>query len=425
MRILFISQYFPPEMGAPATRTYELCKAWVQSGHDVTVLTAFPHHPTGIVPPYYRRKIFLREKVKGINLVRTYVYATANKGFLKRTLSYISFLLSAVFFFPFIKCNPQVVIATSPQFFVAIAGYLLSRLKRRPFVFEVRDLWPESIVAVGALKNPWLIGVLNKISYFLYQRASLIVAVAESTREILAGRGIPRDKIEVVPNGIDTDLFARQRDSEFVRRQYGLDKKFIVSYIGTHGMAHALQSVLTVAVLLRKREDIHFLFVGEGAEKDNLLRRRDVERLENVTFSGQQDHEMVPLFLKASDVSLVPLRDTALFSAVLPSKIFEIMAASRPIILSVRGEAKALVERARAGLCVEPENPEMMKDAILKLYENRQLGKTLGSNGKRFVEARYDRTELAARYAQILCGVLKTVSQSLKNGHHISGKEKA
>ena len=187
MRILFISQYFPPEMGAPATRTYELCKAWVQSGHDVTVLTAFPHHPTGIVPPYYRRKIFLREKVKGINLVRTYVYAAANKGFLKRTLSYISFLLSAVFFSPFIKCNPQVVIATSPQFFVAIAGYLLSRLKRRPFVFEVRDLWPESIVAVGALKNPWLIGALNKISYFLYKRASLIVAVAESTREIFGG----------------------------------------------------------------------------------------------------------------------------------------------------------------------------------------------------------------------------------------------
>ena len=214
MRILFISQYFPPEMGAPATRTYELCKAWVQSGHDVTVLTAFPHHPTGIVPPDYRRKFFLRENVKGINLVRTYVYATANKGFLKRTLSYISFLLSAVFFFPLIKCNPQVVIATSPQFFVAIAGYILSRLKRWPFVFEVRDLWPESIVAVGALKNPWLIGVLNKISYFLYKRASLIVVVAESTREILAGRGISRDKIEVVPNGIDTDLFARQHDSE-------------------------------------------------------------------------------------------------------------------------------------------------------------------------------------------------------------------
>ena len=411
MRILFISQYFPPEMGAPATRTYQLCKAWVQSGHDVTVLTAFPHHPTGIVPPYYRRKFILREKVKSVSLVRTYVYATANKGFLKRTLSYISFMLSALFFSPFIMCNPQVVIATSPQFFVAIAGYLISRLKRRPFVFEVRDLWPESIVAVGALKNPWLIGVLSKIAHFLYVRASLIVAVAESTREILAARGIPRNKIEVVPNGIDTGLFSRQHDAESVRRRYGLDGKFVVSYIGTHGMAHALQSVLTAAVLLRQFEDIHFLFVGEGAEKDDLLRRRDVEGLENVTFLGQQDHEMVPLFLKASDVSLVPLRDEALFSAVLPSKIFEIMAASRPIILSVRGEAKALVERAQAGLCIEPENPEMMKDAILKLCENRQLGKTLGRRGKRFVEAHYSRTELATRYAQVLRGVLKTVSQ--------------
>ena len=231
--------------------------------------------------------------------------------------------------------------------------------------------------------------------------------------KFLAGRGIPRDKIEVVPNGIDTDLFARQRDSESVRRQYGLDKKFIISYIGTHGMAHALQSVLTVAVLLRKARGYPFSFLLAKARKRTTYCAAGMwKRLENVTFSGQQDHEMVPLFLKASDVSLVPLRDTALFSAVLPSKIFEIMAASRPIILSVRGEAKALVERARAGLCVEPENPEMMKDAILKLYENRQLGKTLGSNGKRFVEARYDRTELAARYAQILCGVLKTASQA-------------
>lgn len=411
MHILFISQYFPPEIGAPATRTYELCKAWTQSGHDVTVLTAFPHHPTGVVPPYYRRKFFLRESVKSIRLVRTYVYATANKGIVKRTLSYISFLLSAVFFFPFIKCHPQVVIATSPQFFVAIAGYLISRIKRRPFVFEVRDLWPESIVAVGALKNPWLIGALNKISHFLYQRASLIVAVSESTREILAKRGIPKNKIEVIPNGIDTGLFFGQHDAKSVRRQYGLEGKFVVSYIGTHGMAHALQTVLTAAVLLRQREDIQFLFVGEGSEKDDLLRRRDVERLENVTFLGQQDHEMVPLFLKASEVSLVPLRNEALFSTVLPSKIFEIMAASRPIILSVTGEAKALVERAKAGLCVEPENAEMMKDAILKLYENRQLGKTLGKNGKRFVEAHYARAELAFRYVQVLRGILKTPSQ--------------
>jgi glycosyltransferase involved in cell wall biosynthesis len=402
LNILFISQYFPPEMGAPAARTYELAKHWVRSGHSVTVLTAFPHHPTGVIPKEYRKKIFLRERVEGIQVVRSFVYATANKGFLKRTLSYLSFMSSAILFSPLVKGPFQVVVATSPQFFVAVAGCFISRLKRRPFIFEVRDLWPESIVAVGALRNPAIIRLLTKIEFFLYTKASLIVGVAESTRRILVERGIPSSKIEIVPNGVDADLFSHPAEGMEVRRQHHIDGKFIVSYIGTHGMAHALHRVLDAANLLREEDDIHFLFVGEGAEKEDLVRYSAILALPNVTFLGQQDHEAIPAFLSASDVSLVSLRDAPLFSAVLPSKMFEIMGAGRPVILGVRGEARELLERADAGLYVEPEDPQQLRDAILRLYRDEAMRRRLGENGRRFVLAHHSREHLAQRYADVL-----------------------
>ena len=389
-------------MGAPAVRTYELAKEWVKAGNSVLVNTAFPHHPTGIVPPEYQGQRFLREEIDGIQVVRTFVYATANKGFLKRTLSYISFMFSAILCSPFLRFDPQVVVATSPQFFVAIAGYIVSRLRKKPFIFEVRDLWPESIVAVGALRNRLVIKILTKIEHFLYQKAALIVGVAESTRRILRERGIPDSKIIIVPNGIDLGRFIQSDGREKIRKKYGLEDKFVVSYIGTHGMAHALHKVLDVAVLLTGEEEIHFLFVGEGAEKENLIQYKEKLWLRNVTFVGQQDYCTIPMFLQASDVSLVPLRNVPLFSAVLPSKMFEIMAAECPLILSVRGEARGLIAKAEAGVWVKPEDVEQMRDAILQLFQDRDLVKRLGCNGRRFVTANYARDRLAAQYAESL-----------------------
>jgi glycosyltransferase involved in cell wall biosynthesis len=402
MKILFISQYFPPEMGAPAARTYELAREWVRAGHKVTVLTAFPHHPTGIVPDEYRGKVFLREKIDGIDLVRTYVYAVPNEGFLKRVLSYLSFMASAIFFSLFMSDRSQVIVATSPQFFVALAGYVVSTIRRKPFVFEVRDLWPDSIVAVGALTNPRVISLLTRLEYFLYRKADLIVGVAESTREILTQNGIPGKKMIIVPNGVDTALFDGCESGDDIRTVHGLHGKFVVSYIGTHGMAHALETVLDTAKLIEGIPDIHFLFVGEGARKASLVDYKDRLGLTNVTFLGQQDRASIPAFLAASDVSLVSLRNAPLFSAVLPSKMFEIMAAERPIILGVRGEAMALLGRAEAGLCVEPENPDQYRDAIVKLFEDRDLGYKMGANGRKFVTEGFTRSRLAARYVSSL-----------------------
>lgn len=399
MKILFVSQYFIPEMGAPALRTYELAKAWVALGHDVTVLTAFPHHPTGVIPDAYRGRMMCREEMDGIRLLRTYVYAVPNQGVVKRTLSYMSFMVSAVLGSFFLQSKVEVVVATSPQFFVAIAGYVISRLKRLPFVFEIRDLWPESIVAVGAVKNRFAIRLLEGIAHFLYRKADKIVVVADSTRAFLVKWGIDDQKIEMIPNGVDISRFSKPAHVDYLREKYKLMGKFVVSYVGTHGMAHALQSVLDVASVLQHQKDIHFLFVGEGAEKQTLMAHRDTLDLSNVTFVDQQEMERIPSFFHLSDVSLVSLRDVALFGSVLPSKMFEIMAAGCPVVMSLpRGEATALLDRAKAGLHVAAENREKLRDAILKLYEDGDLRRRLGQNGRTYILAHHNRENLARRY---------------------------
>ena len=271
MRITFLCQYFPPEMGAPSARTFEHARRWVELGHDVTVVTGFPNHPTGIIRPEYRGQFVKREQVEGIDLLRTWVYCAANKGFFRRVLNFFSFFFSSLILGVLMTSKPDVVIGTSPQFFCAVAAYLLSRVKRVPFIFEVRDIWPQSAIEMGVLKNRWLIRALETIEMHLYRHAVLIVPVAESTREYLLNKGIPSEKIKIITNGIDANYLASSSVApEEVRQQLGLADKFVVSYIGTHGMAHALDIVLDVAKRFVSDSSVQFLFIGEGAEKANL-----------------------------------------------------------------------------------------------------------------------------------------------------------
>jgi len=408
MHILFISQYFPPEVNAPAARTSEHVRVWVQDRYRVTVLTAFPHHPTGIVRRGYRHRALMRERYEGAQVVRTFVYATANRGFLKRVLSYLSFMASACLLGPFCVRKPDVVVATSPQFFVAIAGWFLSKVKQVPFVFEVRDFWPASIVAVGALKEGFVLRVLEAVEMFLYRSAARVVVVTDAMKQALVQRGIAGEKVKVVKNGVDLSGPTWCVRDGNARRRLGLRGKFVVSYIGTHGMAHGLGSVLECAASLQALPKVHFLFVGEGAEKPGLLQLRDRMGLCNVTFLPQQPREMVPELLGASDLCLVPLRKAALFKTVIPSKIFEIMAASRPILLSVDGEARAVVEEAGAGVYVPPEDPEAMAEAIRELMSSPAKRDALGEAGRRYVAARMSREQLARLYETVLADVTGT-----------------
>jgi glycosyltransferase involved in cell wall biosynthesis len=405
MRITFLCQYFPPEMGAPAARTYEHARHWVSLGHQVTVITGFPNHPTGIIRPEYRGNFVKRESVDGIDLLRTWIYCAPNKGFFKRVLNFLSFFFSAFILGALMTKRSDLVVGTSPQFFCAVSGYLLSVLRRVPFVFEVRDIWPLSAIELGALKNPLLIKVLEAMESFLYRRAALIVIVAESTRPYLHAKGVPDEKIAMVPNGVDArylEMAASAGDPETLREEIGLKDKFIVSYIGTHGMSHALDVVLEAADKMRDDPVVHFLFVGEGAEKDRLKEQAASLKLRNVTFLNQQPREKLLAFYRASNISLVPLRRLDVFKKVLPSKMFELMGVASPIVCSVEGEAADLLNRAQAGLSIEPENADALVEAVMTLRHNPERTRQLGENGEHFVRNYYLRSVLAEKYIDAL-----------------------
>jgi glycosyltransferase involved in cell wall biosynthesis len=401
MHILFLTDNFPPEANAPASRTYEHTKRWVQAGHRVTVVTGVPNFPAGKVFEGYKNRLFRRESIDGIEVVRVWTYITANEGFFKRTLDYMSFMVSAVaggIFLP----KSDVIIATSPQFFTAVAGHLLSRLKRCPFVFELRDLWPDSIVAVGAMQDSWLIRLLRCWEYYLYRSATRIVSVTHSFKNVLSGNGIASDTIAVVPNGVDLQAFLPGERPKELANQLGLCEKFIAAYVGTIGMAHGLGTLLHTAELLRERQDIAFVLVGTGAEKMALMEETVRKGLNNVHFVGAVDKEKVKEYWRLADVALVLLRDSPLFSHVIPSKMFEAMGTARPIILGVRGESEAILKAADAGIAIPPEDGDALAHAVQALANDAERRIAMGWAGRRFVETHYDRNRLARMMLAVL-----------------------
>lgn len=405
MHVLFLTHYFPPEGNAPASRTYDNCKRWVQSGHDVTVITGVPNVPDGIIYEGYRNKIWQWESKDSIRVLRVWTYIAPNKGVVRRIANYLSFMISSLQGI-FVR-EIDIVVATSPQFFCAVGGYLLSYLKRVPFVMEVRDLWPESIMAVGVLKNRRILRISEWLEIFLYKKAERVVVVTESFKKVISEKGIPERKITVIKNGVDLEFFKPLEKSEEQRKSLGLDGKFIISYIGTLGTAHALDRVLSVAERMKEYENFLFLFVGSGAEKENLFKIKENKSLSNVRFIERQAKKMIPLYYEYSDVCLVPLRRTPLFKTVIPSKIFEIMAMSKPIVQSVDGESRQILEQSKAGLYIEPEDEQALYEAILYLYNNPEEASLMGRNGRLFVEKYFNRDSLAAEYLNTLERIAK------------------
>jgi glycosyltransferase involved in cell wall biosynthesis len=394
-------------MGAPAARTFEHARHWAALGHEVTVITGFPNHPTGVIRPEYRGEWLRRERVEDIDLLRTWIYIAANKGFTRRILNFLSFFASSLVLGALLTRRPDVVVGTSPQFFCAVAAYGLSLVKRAPFVFEVRDIWPQSAVELGVLRNRGLIRLLEAIELHLYRRAALIVPVAESTRAYLLAKGVPADKIRIVPNGIDAKyLESATATPAQIRDELKLRDRFLVSYIGTHGMSHALDTVLRAAKRLERDPTLHFLFVGEGAEKKRLQQLARELGLQHVTFINEQPRDRLLAFYRASDLSIVPLKRLPIFTKVLPSKLFELMGAGCPIICSVEGEAAELVRRADAGVCIEPEDAEALAAAIERLRGDEPRRRRLGANGVTFVTRHYLRAHLAESYLEALESVV-------------------
>lgn len=374
MHILFLSDNFPPEGNAPASRTYEHAIRWVKNGHKVTVITCAPNFPEGKVYKGYRNSWYSKSNMDGVNVVRVKTFISANEGFLLRIFDYMSFMVSGFLAGLMVK-KPDVIVATSPQFFTAVAGWALSGVKRRPFVFELRDIWPASITAVGAMKKSFVIRQLERLELFLYRRADKIVSVTESFKTELVKRGIESGKISVVLNGVDLSRYTPANEKDVtLAQQYGLEGKFVVGYVGTHGMAHGLPSLVDAAEKLAKRKDIVFLFAGGGSAKLELNKYIKSKKLENVVSVDRIQKELMPKLWSLCDVSLVHLKDTELFKSVIPSKVFESMGMGLPIIIGVpEGEATSIVSKANAGIIAAPESPESIANAVINLHDNQEL----------------------------------------------------
>lgn len=401
MKILFISDNFPPEVNAPASRTYEHCIEWARAGHAVTIITCAPNFPAGKVFDGYRNRLRQVEEIEGLRVVRVWSFISANEGFALRILDYLSFMFSAVIASLFER-RPDVVIGTSPQFFAACGAWLAAKLRRRPFVFELRDLWPESIKAVGAMKDSWALRQLERLEMFLYRQASLIVAVTHGFKSNLAARGIDPDKITVVTNGVDLSRFQPRPRDDVLLEALGLRGKFVVGYIGTLGMAHALENVIAAAEQLRDRPDVRILFVGPGAVRESLIAECAKRRVDNVIFVPGQPKDRVSLYWDLCDVALVHLKNAAVFATVIPSKIFEAMAMGLPIVLAApTGEASAIVARNGAGVVVPPEDPAALAATIRDLHDDDASRARYAESSARAAPL-YTRQEQARRVMEVL-----------------------
>jgi glycosyltransferase involved in cell wall biosynthesis len=402
VKIALLSHYFWPEMGAPSARLLELGRAWVARGHEVSVVTNFPNHPTGIIPEAYRGRRFLIESVQGLRIIRCRTYATPNRGFVRKILGHLVFMVQAVRqATPHVR-EADVLVVSSPTLFAAVAAFVISRQLGVPFVLEVRDLWPAIFVELGVIRNRLAIWSLERLELFLYRRSRAVVTVTRAFARDIAARGINPAKIEVIHNGVDLDAFQPgPADADLVAHM-GLTGKLVVLYCGAHGISHGLTRILDVAARLRPDPRIHFLFVGEGAEKEALVARARELDLPNVSFGPGVSREKVPALYRSADVCLVPLRAVGLFRSFVPSKMFEILACARPILASLEGEAAEILEASGAAIVVPPEDVDRICDAVTRLAADPSLRAALAARGRPFVAAHYDRNVLAERYLTVL-----------------------
>ena len=397
MRILFLSHYFPPEVNAPASRTHEHCREWVRQGHDVTVITGVPNHPRGVLFEGYENRLVQEEDVDGIRVIRTWMFLSANEGFLGRISNYVLFAVTASLL-SFKAERPDVVVATSPQFFCGLAGMLVSRLRGAPFVLEVRDLWPESIAQLGQLRRGRLLRTLERVETLLYRSAAGIVVNTGAFIDHIAARGVAPEKIELVYNGIDPTLFRSQPPDDALLRKHGLKDKYLVAYIGTLGLAHGVETLLDAAERLRDHGDVHFLIIGDGAAREGLAAEAARRDLANVTLLGLRPRSEIPGWIASIDLLVVLLRNLDIFRSVIPSKIFEFCAQERPVIVSSpRGEIRRLIEAADAARFVDAEQPEALAEMILACRRAPEETAAMARRGREWVETEFVRDDLARR----------------------------
>jgi colanic acid biosynthesis glycosyl transferase WcaI len=404
MRILYLSQYFPPEAGATQSRTFEMARNWVRMGHQLTMITEFPNHPSGIMDKDYRGKFVERSNLEGIDVIRVWVKTSPNKNFINRMLFYLSYMLNAVITGLFMaRGKYDLIYASSPPLFVGGSALALSLIKHIPMIFEVRDLWPESAIALGELSNLTVISFATRLENACYRRAKLVVVVTRGIYNRLVERGINSSKLAIIPNGANTDMFTfRSGSRQQIRYKLNLEGKFIAIYAGILGLAQGLETILESANLLRENPNIHFILIGDGPKRVELIDLSTKYNLPNVTFIPEKPTDQIPEYLSAADVALVPLRKVAVFKGVLPSKLFDAWACQRPVLISIDGEARAIVEEIQGGIYVPPEEPAKIAEALIELMDSPDQRDQMGINGRKYTQANHSRASLAEMLIHIL-----------------------
>jgi glycosyltransferase involved in cell wall biosynthesis len=409
MNICVVCHYFWPEISAPSARLKEMADCWVAEGHQVTVVTNFPNHPTGTIHPGYEGRTFMEENVGGLRILRCRTYATPNSGFLKKTLSHLVFAWNAVRQARRHLSKVDVILVSSPTLFSAVGALCLSGQLRRPYIIEVRDLWPAIFVELGVLKNRLLIKLLEALELFLYRKSRHVVTVTQAFADDIARRTIPATKITVIRNGVDLTRFKPGERSSAIAEEFQVRQKFVVLYIGAHGISQGLVALLEAARRLEQDKEIQFLFIGDGADKEKLVEAARGMGLTNVSFFPGESRNRMPDLYRLSDICLVPLRNIPLFRTFIPSKMFEIMAAGKPIVASLEGEAAGILKESGAARITPPENAEAIAQAIVELKNSPEARRAMAENGRRFVERHYDRSRLARRYRELMQTVIEKV----------------
>ncbi len=400
LRVTFLTHYFPPEVGAAQARMHELAQRLAESGDEVTVVTAFPNYPNGVIAPGYRGKRFMEERMDGFRVLRSWVLAAPNRGFFKRILNHLSFCVSSIGSIR--RVGPtDVIFVQSPPLLIGIATLAYSRFKEAPFIFNVSDIWPQSAVELGMLRNPLAIRLAEMLERHLYRRAARVTVPTPGMLERLVARGIPREKLFLLTNGVDTSTYQPQAPDPELAQKLGLGGRKIFLYAGTHGLSQGLDVVLEAAKLT-KDPAILYALVGDGADKDALVAKAEAQRIENVRFLPSQPKSVMPALLNLAYASIIPLRRLDLFKSALPSKMFESMAVGRPIVAAVWGEAATMVEAAGCGLVAEPEDARSLHEAVATLAADPALARRMGEQGRRYVMQHFDRRDIANRLGRLL-----------------------
>jgi glycosyltransferase involved in cell wall biosynthesis len=408
MRILILTQYYPPEVGAAQNRLSALATFLGEAGHTVTVLTALPNYPKGRIYEGYRDRLVISENIDGVTIIRTWLYTKQNLQFVARLIHYLSFSLLALIVSLFKVGRQDIVITECPPLFAGIVGWIISKLKKAKFALNVSDLWTDSAVDLGVLKNRAVISIALRGERFLYDHAHLITGQTQGIVNTVRSR-VRHTPVSLITNGVDLDFFSRTGSSLVKEHRNGeaLSGKFIVGFAGLHGLMQDLETVLEAARLLRDEDHIAFVLYGDGPKKERLIRLSNEAQIQNITFSPPQPAERMPEIFTSFDAMLIPLKNLPILKGAIPCKMLEAMAAAVPILLLADGEAKKVVQQAECGIVLAPENAKLLVEAVRELYHNDSFRRRLGQNGRQYAFEHYNRQRINKRFEGLLYKVFQ------------------